>query len=60
LNKNKNWDDATLNLTMDVVEGGNKIQITSHMFGDVTSHKNHMYGITQSHRIGKFRVLQKG
>jgi hypothetical protein len=46
---------------MDVVEGGNKIQITSHMFGvHVTSHRNHMYGITQSHKKAKCGVLQKG
>jgi hypothetical protein len=25
----------------------------------VTSHNNHMYGITQSHKKGKSRVLQK-
>lgn len=61
LNKNENWDDATLNLTMDVVEGGNKIQIASYVFGvHVTSLTNNMYGITQSHIKGKFEVLQKG
>lgn len=61
MNKNENWNDATLNLTMDVIEGGNKIQIASRMFGvHVTSHVNHMYGITQSHRKNKSRVLQKG
>jgi hypothetical protein len=47
LNENDNWDDATLNSTMDVVEGDNKIQIASRMFGvHITSYMNHMYGIT--------------
>jgi hypothetical protein len=46
---------------MDVVEGGNKIQITSRKFGmHVTSYMNHMYDITQSHKQGKYGVLQKG
>jgi hypothetical protein len=43
------------------VESGSKIQTTSSMFGvPVTSIKNHLYGITQSCKWGKFRVLQKG
>jgi len=58
--KNKNWDDATLNFSMDV-EGGNKVQTTSSVFDvHVTSLKNHLYGITQSCKRGKSKVLQKG
>jgi hypothetical protein len=60
LEKKKNWDDVALNFAIDV-EGGSKIRTTRSMFGVlVTLVRNHLYGITQSCKRGKYRVLQKG
>jgi hypothetical protein len=49
-----------LNLAMEVVEAGFKIQTTSWFFGMlVTSLRNCMYKITQLQRKDKYGVLQK-
>jgi hypothetical protein len=49
-----------LNLAMEVVEAGFKIQTTSWIFGMlVRSLRNRMYKITQLQRKDKYGVLQK-
>jgi hypothetical protein len=49
---------ANLNLAMEVIELGFKIQIVSHMFGVlITLFKNHLYGVMQSRKKGKANML---
>lgn len=57
LNNNGNQDDASLVSTMDIIEGGSKVQIASKMFGvPITSLRNHLYGITHDNRVNEAKL----